>query len=60
MMFAFPLVPRPFIGVVFYCHYKRAWLSDMERDVSQRMLLGQSDDDESLIRYNPVFQNSTF
>lgn len=38
MMFAFPLVPWPFIGIAFYYHYERAWLGDMERDASQPLL----------------------
>lgn len=38
MMFAFPLVPWPFIGIAFYYHYERAWPGDMERDASQPLL----------------------
>lgn len=38
MMFAFPLVPWPFIGIAFYYHYERAWPGDMERDALQPLL----------------------
>ena len=41
-----------FIGIVFYYHYKRAWLKDMERDASQPLLWGQNYYDKSLICTN--------